>query len=120
MPYEIPGDPQFTLPAAVDLRTQQFRLVTVDATGLANIPAVGTAVIGVCQNKPNVGEAVTIVGGGIFQVIAGAAIAAGAAVQCDATGAVITKAAGINVGRSLEAAAGAGVRVAVLFQPAPA
>ena len=120
MPYEIPGDPQFTLPAAVDLRTQQFRLVTVDASGLANLPAAGAAVIGVCQNKPNVGEAVTIVGGGIFQVICGAAVTAGQALQSDATGAVITKAAGIGVGRALESAAGAGVRIAVLFQPQPA
>jgi hypothetical protein len=51
--------------------------------------------------------------GTVLPVTSGAAIAAGAEVQVDATGAVVTFAAGIKVGRALSAAGGAGVDVEV-------
>lgn len=49
--------------------------------------------------------------------VAGAAIAQGALVEVGATGNIVTKAAGIAIGRALTAAAGAGDQVEVLVIP---
>ena len=121
--YEIPGF-SYTLPSGSDFRTGagQFRFVDVNSSGKAVIPtAQGAAVVGVRQNKPNTNEAMTIVESGISIVEAGAAIALGAEVTCDASGRAITAATGNRVqGRAFEAASGAGVLIAVLLKPRPA
>lgn len=52
---------------------------------------------------------------GTTVVEAGAAVAAGAAIETDATGRAITKAAGPTVARALEAAAAAGDLIEVLL-----
>jgi len=117
MAYEIPGF-SFTLPAAADLSALQFRAVNVDATGKAALPAALGRIIGVLQNKPTLNQAATIVCSGISKVTAGAAIAAGANVEVDALGRVITRATGIPAGIALEAASGAGIVIAVYLAPA--
>jgi hypothetical protein len=116
MAYEIPGF-SFTLPSAADYRTGagQFRFVNVNSSGKAVAAGAAGACIGVRQNKPNLNEAMTIVNSGIVFVEAGAAITAGALVESDASGRAITRAAGIQQGRALETASGAGVQIAVLL-----
>jgi hypothetical protein len=118
MAYEIPGF-SFTLPSAADYRTGagQFRFVTVNSSGKAVAASAAGKTIGVRQNKPNLNEAMTIVGNGIVFVEAGAAITCGASVETDATGRAITLAAGIAQGVALETASAAGVQIAVLLVP---
>jgi predicted RecA/RadA family phage recombinase len=114
--YEQPGY-KFTLLAAADLRTHQFKFVDVDATGRAALGANGGRVIGVNQGKPNTGEAVEITHSGISKVYAGAAVAAGDEIMSDATGRAITATStNQRIGVALQAAAAANVLIAVLLR----
>lgn len=116
MAYEIPGF-SYTLPAATDMDTTQFRFVNVNSAGKAAVPGAGGRTVGVRQNKPKANEAATIVQGGISIVEAGAAITLGVGVETDASGRAITLATGISQGIALETASGAGVKIAVLLVP---
>jgi len=62
---------------------------------------------------PNEGLTVDVIGTAVVE--AGAAIAAGAAIETDATGRAVTKAAGVTVGRALQAATAAGDFIEVLL-----
>ena len=117
MAYEIPGF-SFTLPAAADFSTVQFRAVNVDAAGKAALAGAAGRVLGVMQNKPKTNEGTTIVCNGVSKFETGAAVAAGATVEVDASGRAITRAAGIPVGIALEASSGAGIVIAVFLRPA--
>lgn len=114
MAYEIPGF-SFSLVAAADLSTHQYKFVNIDATGKAALGGAGTRTVGVLQNKPTSGQIGTVVVTGVSKVVAGAAVAAGDSVQSDATGRAITLAAGIGEGVALQAASGAGVVIPVLL-----
>jgi predicted RecA/RadA family phage recombinase len=85
--YEIPGF-SFTLPSNADYRTGagQFRFVTVNSSGNAVASGLAADAIGVRQNKPNTGEAMTIVTSGISMVEAGEALAVGELVKSMANG----------------------------------
>lgn len=79
----------------------------------------GVAGVGVADNDAAIGEAVNVTVIGTKQVEAGAAIAAGALVESDASGRAITRSAGATLGRLAprEVAAAAGEKVEViLFQ----
>lgn len=117
MAYEIPGF-SFPMPSAADYRTGngQFRFVRNNGSGKALQTVLGERAVGVRQNKPNVNEAMTIVGSGIVFVEAGGAVANGDLVSSDATGRAKTAAAGeFALGTAMETASGAGVQIAVLL-----
>jgi len=71
--------------------------------------------LGVAKTDAALGDtaAVDVIGTAVVE--AGAAIAAGAAVETDATGRAVTLAAGVTVGRALQAAAAAGDFIEVLL-----
>jgi Uncharacterized conserved protein (DUF2190) len=123
MAYEIPGF-SFTLVAAADLSSSQFRFCTVDANGKAALPAAAAACLGVINNKPKINEAVTIVQSGISIVEAAGAVpllSGGTPVKVDNTGRVVAQGGtGVIVGWALEAASGAGIQIAVLLSGAVA
>jgi hypothetical protein len=114
--YEQPGF-KFTLLAAADLRTHQYKFVDVDATGRAALGANGGRVVGVVQNKPNTGESAELCHSGISKVIAGAAVTAGDELQSDATGrAVLATTTNQRIGVALQSAGAAGALIAVLLR----
>lgn len=99
--------------------------LTVTATGAitgdrfitgagAQTGAAGNA-LGVARYGGAIGEKVTVDVIGTAIVEAGAAIAANALVESDANGRAVTKAAGVTLGRALQAAAAAGQKIEVLL-----
>ena len=100
-----------TFVAGADLSGKQYTFVTcngVTADGENRTvvsPAIGAKVDGVVINNPKNTHAATVVVFGRTKVKAGGAIPAGAEVQTNANGQVITATgAGIRVGKALEAA----------------
>lgn len=85
--------------------------VTVGGTTAA---AAGNA-LGVTDTAGGIGQALNVNVLGTALVVAGGAIAAGAAVEVGAAGSAVTKAAGVTVGRALAAAVGAGDLVEILL-----
>lgn len=87
----------------------------VTATG-AVATAAGNAV-GVAETDAAAGDRVpvTALGNGIG--IAGAAVAAGAALEVGTAGRLVTRSAGVTVGRALTAAAANGDQIEVLLIP---
>lgn len=108
-----------TLEASADLSADQYKFVTLGATGIAVNTVAGGACLGVLDTKPNaLGVAGAVAVGGVTKVKAGAAVARGADVQSDATGLAITAVApGFSQGTALEAAAASGDIIAVLLRP---
>jgi len=97
-----------TVLAAVALA--RFRFVNFDgATAGATDAALGVPVTAF-----DAGEQASVATHGEMLVEAGAAVAAGAAVQSDATGRAITLAAGVAAGRARDAATAAGELIRVL------
>lgn len=80
--------------------------------------AAGNA-YGVSESAAAIGERFPVTGDGTAVVETGGAIAAGAAVESDATGRAVTKAAGIALGRLApgEVATGAGQFVEIILIP---
>lgn len=115
MAYEIPGF-SFTLPAGADLSATPYVFLDVNGSGLAVAAAAAGRTVGVLGNKPKAGESATIMANGICQVVASAAIAAGAGVQAAAGGQAVVLSAGVQLGIALEAASGAGSVIAVLLK----
>lgn len=106
MAFETPGF-AFTREASGDLSASQHHCVELDANGRVTISnAAGESVLGILQNDPAaLGREAAIMSTGISKVVAGAVVAAGALVQTNASGRVITVASGdYVVGRALEAA----------------
>jgi hypothetical protein len=90
------------------------RLVGVDGTHTA-----AHAVVGVALFDTDSGDEISVGCGPIEVVEAGAAIpAADTALETDSSGRVVTKSAGVTVGRNLDIAAGSGsmIRVALRLQ----
>lgn len=87
----------------------------VTAAGI--VAGAGLNALGFAQSAGAIGARISLTSLGIAKAIAGAAIAAGSAVELNATGQVITKAAGVAVGRALTAAAALGDEVEVFVIP---
>jgi dihydrodipicolinate reductase len=104
--FEIPGF-SFSLIAAADLSALQFHGVNVNTSGQAASPSAGGRVAGFLQNKPTLGQVGTVYRTGITKAVVGTGgVTAGDTVAVDATGAVVTAAAGnFGVGIALATAA---------------
>lgn len=95
---------------------KQYHFVKVTAAATAGLAGNGEKAHGVLQNKPQqTGAAATVAIRGVSNVVAGAAVAAGAVVQANASGQAITFASGEKLGVALQAAGGAGELVPVLL-----
>jgi hypothetical protein len=79
------------------------------------IPAAAAGGVGVARTGATTGQLVTLDVMGTAVVEAGAAIADGALVETDNLGRAITRSAGVQLGRALGAASGAGVKIEVLL-----
>jgi hypothetical protein len=96
--------------AAVDLSASQYYAVKITAARTVNLAnAGGEPIYGILQNQPTPGEAADVGIFGVMKAAAGAAFAAGAQLQTDTTGRLIT-ATGTNhrVATAIEAATAAG------------
>lgn len=102
-----------TLSVVATAALTQFRAVNA----LGAVPAAGGRCIGFADFSGDIGERVSVGALGTTVAEAGAAFAAGAALELDASGRVITKAAGVTVGHALTAAAALGSQVEVLLIP---
>lgn len=94
-----------TLEAAEDLTEKQYFAVKVDNTGKAELcDTAGERVFGVIQNKPNTGEAVSVMLLGISKIEVGTGgVTAGSLWQTDASGKAINATSGdYSLGTVLE------------------
>lgn len=106
--------PNLTLGILAVAALTQYRAVT--AAGAH--PSDAANAVGFTQTGGAIGDRVPVTAGGTAIATAGAAIALGAAVEVDGTaGKVITKSAGVTVGRALQAAAADGDLIEVLVIP---
>jgi hypothetical protein len=78
------------------------------------VPAAGGKVLGVANADYDLGNQAGLNVRGIILVEAGAAIAADADVETDASGRAVTRSAGAIEGRALDAASGAGELIRIL------
>jgi len=78
-----------TLIAGADLRTHQFKFVSVNAAGAIVLTANDAKANGILLNAPNTGEAaeVSVPSGAITKVLCGAAVTRGGGVASGANGA---------------------------------
>ena len=97
-----------TIGAAVALTRFRF----VDFTG--NVAGAGERPLGVATTDFDAGEQASVAARGEILVEAGAAIAAGAEVESDASGRAVTKTTGVAFGVARDAAAAAGDIIRVL------
>lgn len=91
----------------------QFRAVTA----LGAVPAAAGNALGVAQQNAAIGEAAPVVVLGTAVAEAGAAVAAGALLETDASGRFITRTAGQIVARALTAAGAAGDQIEIFLIP---
>jgi hypothetical protein len=102
--------------AAVDLSSYNHRLVKVSAANTVNLAGAGETVAGVLMNAPEAGDPAKVSTGVVLPVVAGAAVAAGAALASDASGRAVTASEGNYIfGVALEAAGAAGREFAALM-----
>ncbi len=78
------------------------------------VPAAGAWCPGLLEDNIDPGLYGAVNVSGVILAEAGAAIAAGAELECDAQGRVITRASGAVLGRALDAAAAAGDVIRIL------
>ena len=97
-----------TIAAAAALTRFRF----VDFTG--NVASAGERPLGVATTDFDIGEQASVATHGEILVEAGAAIAAGAEVESDASGRAVTKTTGVAFGVARDAAAAAGDIIRVL------
>lgn len=87
-------------PAAQDLRTHQYKAVTIGGV----VAATNAAAMGIQQNKPNNTEDLSIQLGGISRFRAGGAVAANGAVKVTTSGWFVACASGdLACGKAFEA-----------------
>jgi len=106
-----------TLIAGADLRTHQFKFVSVDANGAVVLTADDAKANGILLNAPNTGEAaeVSVPNGAISKVLCGAAVTRGGAVSSGANGAAKNADTGsVTLGTALETGASGRV-ISILF-----
>lgn len=78
------------------------------------VPAAGADALGVAEVNCDIGLQASVNTHGILLVEAGAAIAVGASVECDASGRAITRNTGVALGKALDAATAAGQRIRII------
>jgi hypothetical protein len=105
------GSPILVLPVKAIAVLTARRFVTL----LGAVPAAAAGNVGVAQMDAAIGDTIPVTVVGTDHVEAGAAVAAGALIEIDNQGRAITRAAGIALGRALEAAGAAGDRIEVLL-----
>lgn len=94
------GNPTIGKLAAQDLRTHQYKAVTIGGV----VAATNTAAAGIQQNKPNDTEDCSIQLGGISRFRAGGAVSAGGAVKVTTSGWFVACASGdLACGKAFEA-----------------
>lgn len=81
------------------------------------VPSAGANVIGFTRTSGAIGDRVPVDADGTVIAEAGAAFSAGAALEVDNLGRVITRTTGAIVGRALAAAGAAGQEVEIRFIP---
>ncbi len=85
-----------TMRASVDLRTKQYHILRASAAGTtdqASNPAGGPdEIVGILANKPNSGQAASVVYAGEFKVVAGTATTANALLTTNGSGRAVTAA----------------------------
>jgi hypothetical protein len=109
-----------TLPAGSAMTGGQYKFVAISSSGNVNLVSAsgGLQVDGVLYNKPNAGDAATVVIAGVAKVIAGGVVAAGAFVASDSGGLAVTAASGATqavAGVALVASTGANSVIPVLL-----
>jgi hypothetical protein len=75
-----------TIPAGADLRTHQFKFVSVNSDGNVVLTANNALAHGVLQNAPNTGEAATVAISGIVKVKCDGVVTRGGQVSSAANG----------------------------------
>jgi hypothetical protein len=119
MSFDHGNNLDFSLPAAADLSTKQYRFITVDSSGNAAVSTRGQLSAGVLQDAPAAAtRAARIRPSGISKVVAGGSITAGQALVADANGAAVNASSADNnfMGIAL-ASASSGDIFAMLIQP---
>ncbi len=86
-------------------------------TAAGALPAAAARCLGFAKFGGATGERVSVAVLGTTIAEAGAAVAAGAALELDSSGRVITKSAGVTVGHALGAAAALGDKIEILLIP---
>ena len=106
-----------TLVAGADLRTHQYKFVSVAADGEVELTGDDAHADGVLLNAPNTGEAAEVALAGIVKVKCGAAVTRGGDVSSGANGAAknADTSAAIN-GTALETGASGRV-ISIIFHP---
>jgi hypothetical protein len=107
--------PKLTLGVVATAALTQYRGATV----LGAVPAAGANALGIATTGGAIGERVPVAVLGTALAEAGAAISAGAALELDASGRVVTRSTGVTVGRMAPGmtAAAAGDVVEVVLIP---
>jgi hypothetical protein len=105
------SNPLLTLSVIATVALTQARAVT----GLGAVPAAAARCLGIARTNAAIGERVPVDVDGTSIAESGAAIAIDAALELDASGRVITKSAGVTIGRALSTASAAGQMVEVLL-----
>jgi Uncharacterized conserved protein (DUF2190) len=86
-------------------------------TAAGALPAAAARCLGFAKFDAAIGQRVNVAVLGSTVAEAGAAIALGAALELDALGRVITKAAGVTVGSALTAAVNVGDKIEIVLIP---
>jgi len=76
--------------AGADLRNYQYAPVSLDSNGRVVLPSANARCIGILQNKPNTGQAASVMLYGISKAVASGAISVGSPVVAAANGQVAT------------------------------
>ena len=106
-----------TLTAGADLRTHQFKFVSIAADGDVELTGDDAHADGVLLNAPNTGEAAEVAISGIVKVTCGAVVTRGGDVSSGANGAAKDADTGAAVlGTALETGASGRV-ISILFHP---
>lgn len=91
-----------SLIAATDLSAKQFYAVKVDSNGKAALAGAGERAAGILQNDPASGKVANVMALGVSKAVYGASVTAGAELEVDANGKLITASTGKVVGIALE------------------
>jgi hypothetical protein len=94
-----------TLTSHADYSSSQYRFVTVNSSGSAELTAADGDAIGILQNNPGAGEAAVVAIGGVSKLYIGTtgSLAAGSIVASEAAGAgILTNASAAALAIALE------------------
>ena len=107
-----------TLTAGADLRTHQFKFVSIDNTGRVALTGNNAHADGVLQNAPNTGEAATVAISGLAKVkVASTGITRGTAIGSAANGFVKNAGTNTSILGTAVVTATDGAVAEILFHP---